>query len=54
EVFLSLLQSYKPNRQTNSSKSITNRELINSHRDMYFQHRLYEPVSLKYAYPMAM
>ncbi|KAI7873066.1 hypothetical protein BDF14DRAFT_1751569 [Spinellus fusiger] len=48
-VFLSLLQSCKPNRQANSSKSRTSRELINSHRDIYFQHSLYEPAGLNHA-----
>ncbi|CEG74287.1 hypothetical protein RMATCC62417_09524 [Rhizopus microsporus] len=53
EVFLSLLQSYKPNKQKISSKSRTYRGLANSHRDMYFQHCSYEPMDLKYAQQIA-
>ncbi|ORE09605.1 hypothetical protein BCV72DRAFT_319238, partial [Rhizopus microsporus var. microsporus] len=53
EIFLSLLQSYMPNKQKISSKSRTYRELINSHRDMYFQYCSYEPMDLKYAQQIA-
>lgn len=53
EVFLSLLKSYKPDKQKASTKSMAYKDLIHTYRDQYFQCCSYEPIDMKYAYQIA-
>jgi hypothetical protein len=53
EVFLSLLKSYNPDKQKRTARSRGYKELINKHRNTYFQHCSYEPIELKYAQQIA-
>ncbi|KAI8062313.1 uncharacterized protein B0P05DRAFT_453769, partial [Gilbertella persicaria] len=49
EVFISLLDSYKPYKAKRKEKARSYKKLINKHRDTYCQLASYVPTKLKYA-----
>ncbi|KAI8086986.1 uncharacterized protein B0P05DRAFT_446477, partial [Gilbertella persicaria] len=49
EVFISLLDSYKPDKAKRKEKARSYKELTNKHRDTYCQLASYVPIKLKYA-----
>ncbi|KAI8052606.1 uncharacterized protein B0P05DRAFT_562139 [Gilbertella persicaria] len=49
KVFISLLDSYKPDKAKRKEKARSHKELINKHRDTYCQLASYVPIKLKYA-----